>query len=916
MRRIFFLLFLTTFSLTSFAGVIKGRIVSHETGEVLTGAVVQIEATHYTGVTGLDGSFTIKNVPAGNYNLQFSMVGYQMASQKLEVTNDGVQSLNIELSTSSTTLSSVIVTAAKDKNGETGARSLERNANQVMNIMSARAIEVSPDMTVANVVQRISGVSIERNSNGDGQYAILRGMDKRYNYTLVNGIKIPSPDDKYRYVPLDIFPSDLLDRLEVYKSLTPSMEGDAVGGVVNMVMKEAPSHRLFTVNLAASYSELFMGRDFMSYDAKGINSKSPYEVHGESYNATPQDFSKASSTYSWKKPMPGLIGGLTYGDRFLDNKLGVIISGSLQNTYRGNNSVFYDGEVVDTTSGIRLTGMENRQYSEQQLRYGVHTKVDYRLDDRNSLSLYSGYMNLSNTQTRDAIEKQLTIGGYDPVAGNATLSYSTRTRKTIQHIWSNTLHGDHKLSEKWWVDWTANYAKATSERPDNTIISLDGVEQNFVSTRTYVDKSTRRWEHNTDQDVSAYLNLNWLQQIGETKVEWKFGGLYRDKERKNFYNNYQLLPANPYYLYGKDFIDYSQINWNVQNPKGSVASGQNYDASEKIAAGYVQFKAYLHKLEILGGVRVENTDQGYAMKFPIGEDNPQSNQKYTDVLPSINFKYMPWDKTNIRLSYYRSVNRPGFSEINPTPIVYEDYQEKGDPNLKHAVADNIDLRYEYFPKPAEQIMVGVFYKHIENPIEYILQQTSQARSLYYMPGNFGTATNYGAELDWIKYFSKWGVKVNYTYTNSSITTPKLKRMRDETHNGDLYTISVNEKRALYGQSAHIANFSLLFKDVHHGWDAQLAAGYTGPRIVTVGQYVGTDQWQQGFVQMDVSAEKSFKHLTIFAKANNLLNTPTTVYLKSVNVKNAGVEGQDLDGETLIKREYYQRSYVLGVRYKF
>ncbi|MBV4358652.1 TonB-dependent receptor [Pinibacter aurantiacus] len=915
MRRIFFLLFLTAFSLTSFAGVIKGRIVSHETGEVLTGAVIQIEATHYTAVTGLDGSFTIKNIPAGNYNIKFSMVGYLAASQKMEVANDGVQSLNIELSTSRTTLSSVIVTAAKDKNGETGARSLERNANQVMNIMSARAIEVSPDMTVANVVQRISGVSIERNSNGDGQYAILRGMDKRYNYTLVNGIKIPSPDDKYRYVPLDIFPSDLLDRLEVYKSLTPSMEGDAVGGVVNMVMKDAPAHRLFTVNLAGSYSELFMDRDFMSYDAKGITSKSPYELHGEGYNATPQDFTKASSTYSWKKPMPGIIGGLTYGDRFMNNKLGVIVSGSLQNTYRGSNSLFYDGEMRDTVSGLMLTKMEERQYSEQQLRYGVHAKVDYRLNDRNSLSLYSGFMNLTNTQTRDQVEKELTIGGYDPVAGNATLSYSTRTRRTIQHIWSNTLHGDHKLSDKWQVDWTANYAKASSTRPDNTTISLHGVEENFVDTRTYVDKSSRRWEHNNDQDISGYLNFTFLQNIGNTRVDWKFGGLYRDKERDNFYDNYQLSPVNQYALYGKDFTDYNQIDWKVTTPQGAVASGQTYTASEKIAAGYLQFKAYLKKLEILGGVRVENTDQGYVMKYPIGEDNPVGNQKYTDFLPSINIKYMPWDKTNIRLSYFKSVNRPGFSEINPAPIVQEEYTEKGDPNLKHAVADNIDLRYEYFPKPAEQFMAGIFYKRIQNPIEYTLE--AEMHGTYYVPGNFGNATNYGAELDWIKYFNKWGVKANYTYTHSSITTPKLKRVRDDSHNQDIYPINVDVTRPLYGQSEHIANLSLLYKDVHHGWDAQLAGSYTGPRIVTVGQFVGTDQWQKGFVQMDLSAEKSFKHLVVFAKANNLLNTPTVVFIKGTNVYNEGVPNQDLSsGETLIRRDYYQRSYVLGMRYKF
>ena len=126
----------------------------------------------------------------------------------------------------------------------------------VVNVMSAKAIELSPDITVANVIQRMSGVTIERNSSGEGQYAILRGMDKRYNYTLVNGVKIPSPDNKNRFVPLDIFPSEMLDRLEVTKSLTANLEGDGIGGAVNLVMKDAPSERQFTVNLSTGYNAM------------------------------------------------------------------------------------------------------------------------------------------------------------------------------------------------------------------------------------------------------------------------------------------------------------------------------------------------------------------------------------------------------------------------------------------------------------------------------------------------------------------------------------------------------------------------------------------------------------------------------------------------------------------------------------
>jgi outer membrane cobalamin receptor len=916
MYRNLFLLFLAI-NLTSstMAHSVKGLIVSDDNGETLTGAVVQIEGTAYRAISGLDGSFTIKHIPEGEYTMTVTLVGYAAVTEKLKVYEE-MKIVEVDMKPFRAVLNDVTITARKENNNESGARKMERISPQVVNIVSAHAMEISPDVTVANVIQRVSGVSVERNSNGDGQYAILRGMDKRYNYTLVNGVKIPSPDNKYRYVPLDIFPSDLLDRLEVYKSLVPSMEGDAIGGAVNLVMKNAPARRLLNVNLAANYSELFMNRDFMSYDASGISKKSPYELFGKDYKATPADFPSGTSTYTLKKPLPGIIGGFAYGDRFIKDRLGFIVAGNLQNTYRGSNSLFFGSETVDTLKGVTLTSMSRRQYSEHQLRYGIHTKIDYQFNKANAISLYSAFMNLTNTQVRDAVETKLTIGGYDPENGNASISYSTRARRTIQHIWNNTLQGNHRLTEKMLLDWSAVYSLASSEQPDNTIIPLNGVQENFQQTRTTVDDGSRRWDHNTDRDLAGYLNVTFNGPIGKVGVEWKLGGMYRDKQRVNFYNNYQLRPEDLQAEYGKDFTAYDQIRWAVENPQGSVASGLNYDASERTSAGYIQFKAGLKKLELTGGVRVEHTSQVYEMKFPIGEDDPVGKQVYSDVLPSLNIKYLAFAKTNIRASYYRSVNRPGFSEIIPTPVVQEEYTERGDPKLRHAVADNADLRYEYYPRAAEQFMAGVFFKHIQDPIEFTLQANAiRGQDVYYMPGNFGDANNYGAELDWIRYFNKFGVKANYTYTHSRITTPKAKRIRNDA--GDLQTITVEETRPLYGQSEHIGNLSFLYKDIPKGWEAQLAGGYTGPRISTVAQYVDTDQWQKGFVQMDFSAEKTFKnHITVFVKANNLLNTPAVIFIKNQSIKNAGIPEQDLSGETLIRRDYYQRSYLLGARYKF
>ncbi|MGY3215241.1 hypothetical protein ACVW2L_004294 [Mucilaginibacter sp. HD30] len=209
----------------------------------------------------------------------------------------------------------------------------------------------------------------------------------------------------------------------------------------------------------------------------------------------------------------------------------------------------------------------------------------------------------------------------------------------------------------------------------------------------------------------------------------------------------------------------------------------------------------------------------------------------------------------------------------------------------------------------------MFYKNIQNPIEYtFIADAVRGQDVFYIPGNFGTAKNYGAEIDYIKYFNKIGIKINYTYTHSRITTNKNKRIINST-TGDIQTINVDQTRPLYGQSEHIANLSLLFKDTKKGWDAQVAAAYTGPRINTVSQFLNNDLWQKGFVQMDASAEKRLKSgFSVFIKANNLLNTPTQLFIKGVspNSKDAAVS----NGQTLIRNDYYRQSYVLGVRFKF
>ena len=901
------------------ASNIKGHVYDQKTGEPMIGASVRLENTDRAILTGLDGSFEFKKVNAGPATLRVSYISYKTFSKQITILKEDNPSISVYLlEQGGSDLNEISISAKHDGATENTARRLEQKSMTVMNVVSGRAMEISPDLTVANAIQRVSGVSVERSNNGDGQYAILRGMDKRYNYTLVNGIKIPSPDNKFRYVPLDIFPVELLERLEIYKSLTPNMEGDAVGGVVNMVMKDAPAKLQINANLASGYSQMFFDRKFLGFDAGSVNYKSPYELNGRSYNAKTSDFSTGVVDYKAKQPAPNLVGGLSIGQRFLNNKLGVLIAGSYQNTYRGTNSTFFNTSVVDDDKISRITSMDYRQYSEQQKRYGLHGKVDYTLNENNKLSWVNSYVNLTNIQTRDVLTTNFSNADYNAAAGNAQITYNTRSRLTEQQIYNSTLHGEHKMIPgKLKVDWSAVYSSAKNDVPDETSVTLNGLRTNFNETRTTASSMTHRWSRNTDEDKAGYLNLTYTAEIAGTKVDFTGGGLYRDKQRSSFYNNYTFKPSVPASLYGVVFNNYTDIAWDVQNPQGAVANSLTYNASEKTTAGYGMFNFKVNKLEVIGGARVEHTNQGYELLFPAGEANPVGSQVYTDLLPSLNLKYGLTDKQNLRASYFRSLNRPGFYEVVPSKVVTEEYQERGNPDLKRAIADNFDLRYELFPNSSDQLLVGAFFKNIKDPIEYTIQaDATRGQDQYYSPGNFGNAKNYGLELDYIKFFNKFGFKANYTYTHSKITTDKTQRIRNAV-SGDVETIIVQQSRPLYGQAAHIGNLSLLYKDTKHGWDAQLAGSYTGERINTVSQFVDNDIWQKGFIQMDASVEKKFKNnLSIFIKAGNLLNTPTELFIKGTNTENTGLPKQDLSSnETLIRKDFYEQTYLLGVRYK-
>jgi TonB-dependent receptor len=911
----------------SSASVVRGRVNDAETGEYLVGATIYIPELSRGTITGLDGTFIIKGVPRGEYHLRCSFISYTPFEGEIVVADADID-IAIRLKSISTELDQVVVTAHSEKGSEINVRSTEYKALQVVNVVGARAIELSPDLNMASVLQRMSGVTID-NSSGTGQYALLRGMDKRYNYTLVNGIKIPSTHNKHRYVSLDMFPSEMAERVDVTKALTPNFEGDAIGGVVNMVMRNAPDRFLLQANASAGYSNYIYNHGFLGFDHKVLNPKSPYERNEKGYRAVASDFSTRNLMLQSQSNPLNYFGTVTLGNRFFGDRLGLMLSGSYHAQYGGEKGLYFNDDLSRDGQNLPvLKDMQDRIYYDLRQNTGLHGKLDYRLSPKHGLQLYVAYLGLDKTQVREVQKTDLVVS-YDPDQGNINRSHSTRLRFNRQALINGTLQGNHGLAEALSAQWSVAYSRANNRTPEEATVIYGNSLENNQLVRQYVDfdGSTRIWRRNSDEDKAAYLNITIKPDLGRYKPEITVGAMYRAKERTSFYNKYTLnaivnvvRPDTSYVSFysekGKDWDTYDQILWQVYNPRGTVAVGENYDASETVMAGYAMFVMGIGNFDLTGGLRVENTTQGYHMLYPIGEPYPDGEQTYTDFLPSLHVRYKPVRSQNIRLSYYRATNKPGFQEIVPYIDASEEPITAGNKNIKHATAHNIDLRWEYFPDGLDQAMVGLFYKYIESPIEFAFDKfMNVSQQIVYTPINTDKAVNYGIEIDLVKYYREWGVKANYTRTQSSITTSKLSRVKDA--NGNDSTAYVSQTRPLFGQSANMGNISLLYKGVRNGVSAQLAFAYTGDRIFTVSRYIDNDLWQRGYWQLDISVEKNFRRgLSVFFKAHNLLDSHVRVYIRKANPLNSDVPyHSENDKTTLVRDGYSEPSYLLGFRLK-
>jgi outer membrane receptor protein involved in Fe transport len=898
---LFLILFLYSgIALAQYANI-KGHVADRATGAAIIGVTIELDDYPNATATNEQGDYMLSRLAPGEYKIKAKFIGYKSAEQKIKIAAGQTIIVNIRLEQKSQDLASVSIFGTVDKESEAAGRTSEKDANNITNVVTAKVMERSPDINAANVLSRVSGVTIQRNTGGDEAYAIIRGLEPRYNNTLINGVKVTSPDEKSRYVSLDIVPSDLLQRIEVSKSLLPEMEGDAIGGTVNLIFKDAPDTVLLKANAQVGYSQIFLDRKFQTFGKEDIQSQSPSGRFGSNYSAQPGDFARTNLDFQPKTALPSAIVGLTYGRRFLDGKLGIMIADNFQNQYYGTNA--QNNPVVPNPQNNfkpGITDVANLDYSNQQLNNGLALHIDYKLNDRNKLTLSNVMLYSYLAQARLSIDTSI-VGGNGGRIGPGTGSIVNDDRSLTQHefLENMKLEGKHILSKHFQFDWAGVYSQSTKHLPDEADISIDHkINADFSSTPYYFDGITHTWQHNNDRDFDGIANLTYKGHINHAALELKAGGLYRHKDRYNEQDSYQLKPDTDASGKKQQFTSIYTAQWVVYNAKGTADYDvNNYKAFENITAAYAEFKLSLPRLDIFGGVREENTSQGFDYVTFIPSLENDVRKTYTDMLPSLQLNYHLNEKTNLRASYFASISRPNYYELVPYNIQgVSGVSEQGNPALKHATADNYDIRYEYYPKEDEQLFVSAFYKILYNPIESELTGFGGG-DITFTPENVAPqATIAGAELVYTRYFGKFGISANYAYIYSNVKS--LKVIPDSAGPGNT-TITKLQSRPLQGQTNNSLNASLLYRDTRHGLFIQLAYQYLGKTLSQVYANYGYDYYTRPQSFLALSGEKVLnRHFTIFGKFNNLLNTPTTIQINGITV------GQDI----------YKANYNAGLRY--
>jgi len=878
-------------------GSVEGRVVDAASGSYLPGANVLLSGTNYGAATDRTGYFYIMNIPAGSYDVTVSYMGYDKFSGAVTISESEKRvSLNVDLSVSSIEMGEVLVTGLRQ--GQAKALSQQKSADNIKNVVDEEQMKMFPDVNSAEVLQRIPGVSIARDQ-GEGRYVLVRGTSPRMNSTSINGVKVPSGEGGDRSVMLDVISADNLSGIEVTKAITPDMDGDAIGGAVNLKTKSA-----------------------MDYPGRVLSG-----TVGPGYNNL-----AGKGNYQ---------GGLNYGDRFGANKnIGLMLSGSFQRNNRASDNNEIDWGGVDDSTGDgeydwAMKTLELRDYALTRDRMTLSGNLDYQLSESHKFFVSGLFTNYKDVETRRAMVIDPDNADFYNTATNisgAAFASEIKDRTQTQQLFNIIAGGKHQLA-KLKMDYRFSYGYAQEEEPDKLGYAFEMDEEPEINL-DLSDRETPQWdivdladgyEYNqgnyvfdelqadttitTNRDIGAELNFEMPYSIAGNQATLKFGGktLMKKKDRKENVWEYgwegdddvmmdQFNEAKRNELFGGDYPAVVAPNpemvrdWFVENRKSGLLEGEllkddtygaTYDATEDVIAYYGMTTINLGKLMVLGGFRHEITKTNYIGHEVIFDDEGdyqetkeiENEDSFSHVLPMLHFRFRASENTNIRAAFTTGIARPDYETLVPFKLIFweDEEMEVGNPDLVPTTAMNFDLLGEHYFQNIGILSGGIFLKSLDKIIYPFVYDKPDDDPNYpefevssWIQGE--KASLFGFEIHWQQQLTflpgmlkNLGIYGNYTYTTSTAT------------------VGEREDLPLAGQAASMANLALSYEQA--GFSGRLSMNYHGNYLSELGENEDEDIYYDNHIQWDFSAsQKLFGGLQVYAQAINLNNSSLRYYM--------------------------------------
>ncbi len=938
----------------------KGNItgsVADQSSASLQGARIELDPNVASGVSDALGSFNLPGIPAGHYTVHVSYLGFQSTTQQVDVAPGATVAVRAILQIGGA--SEQIVVRPERQVGEAEALNRQRVAVNIEQVLPSSVINSLPNVNIADAIGRMPSVSVERDE-GEAKYIQIRGTEPRLNNITIDGVQLPSPES-VRNVKLDTIPADLVESIEVNKTLTANMDADGIGGSVNLVTRQATDEPYFALQGLYGHTPINGGRG-------------QDEVYG------------------------------TYGRRFLaGKKLGALLTGSYDWNGRGindvepaqnvNNIITVNGDGTTTPTGQTVNApnsIDIRDYFYDRSRYGLGGTLDYRFSDKTTAYL-KGLYSYFNDFGEDSINT-LSVGNFiSPTAtdNSGSATYTNVYRRPTQQIWNLTAGGEHdfgtsnvrmlvalgQASIKGGYDNLAfsgpsagtdangnalqngigyTYGNKDIFLPHLTPVITPGNVSIYDPTQYSLNNLRLGDTHAFQRNAEGQIDYARTYNRGTTFGTWQIGFKARDVIKNQLSDEVMASGPNPLlsnfvtnrgqgnnYYFGQyqagpqskatSILAYYHANQGrfSIDPEVSYNFQNDFKINERVYAGYLMNSFTYQRFRVYTGLRFESTNDAVRGFEPDAASNivpTNLSNSYTFVLPSASLQYNMGEYTDFRLAYSIGIARPNYSDLAPY-LTYDSTASNtganpalsgGNPNLKATWAHNLDLLGEHYLKNVGVIQGGVFYKMLYDYIATSARQVeyqapaTPAPALYYesSPLNVGAAHLIGVEASWEQHLSRLpgalagtGFRANYSYVTSVVGLPgrsdhpTLQRTAPNNYNFDV----TYDKYAISARMGLTHNDAYLWSYAYQDGTPILGS----PTTPTPGGPKGP-----------LSDTYIYPHTQVDAQVSYLLPRArgVSVIASFLNLNNEVFGFYNGSQQFPIQREYYKPTYTFGLRW--